>query len=161
MNLIPWKRKEVETSLAHQPRTLSTLRNEFDQLFDRFFGDLTGEMPEMFGARGAWLPAFEVSETDSEILVRAELPGVNAKDVEVTVSGNVLTVSGEKHEESEHREGVTYRSERRFGRFQRSIELPSAVDSDKVSAENANGVLTIRLPRTEASKPKRIKVNTN
>jgi HSP20 family protein len=140
------------------PRALSTLRTEFDQLFDRFFGDFGGGFPELASNEGAWMPAFEVSESDNEVMVRAEIPGVDPKQVEVTVSGNILTIAGEKRDEVEQRDGVTYRCERRFGRFQRSIELPAAVDAERVTAENANGVLTVHLPRTETSRPRKVKV---
>jgi len=157
MNLIPWRHKNGGREVTPQ-RALATMRSEFDRLFDRFFSDLDLPMRDLFAAPGAWIPAFEVSETADEVVVRAELPGVDPKNVEVTVSGNVLTIAGEKREESEAREGVTYRCERRFGSFQRSIELPAAVDADKVRAENVNGVLTVRLPLTESSKPRRIKV---
>lgn len=157
MSLIPWRKKHEQADLL-PARAMSTLRSEFDQLFDRFFGEFEGAFPEMTGGGGAWLPAFELSEAGDDILVKAELPGVDPKDVEVTVSGNILTIAGEKRDEVEQREGVTYRCERRFGRFQRSIELPAAVDADKVRAENANGVLTVRLPRSETHRPRRVKI---
>ncbi|HRX83420.1 MAG TPA: Hsp20/alpha crystallin family protein [Phycisphaerae bacterium] len=157
MSLIPWRKKHEQADILPAP-ALSSLRSEFDQLFDRFFGEFESGFPAGTEGMGAWLPAFEVSETGDAVTVKAELPGVDPQDVDVTVSGNILTISGEKREESEKREGVTYRCERRFGRFQRSIELPTAVDADNVTAENANGVLTVRLPRSESARPRKVKV---
>jgi len=157
MSLVPWRRKHEQADIL-PARAMSALRSEFDQLFDRFFGEFEHAFPEFSAANGTWLPAFEVSESGDEVQVKAELPGVDPKNVEVTVSGNILTIAGEKRDEVEKREGVTYRCERHFGRFQRSIELPAAVDADKVTAENANGVLTVHLPRSETARPRKVKV---
>jgi HSP20 family protein len=117
MSLVPWRRKHEQSDVL-PTRALSTLRSEFDQLFDRFFGDFDSAPPDLYHGSGIWMPAFDVSETDNEVIVKAELPGVDAKNVEVTVSGNILTIAGEKRDEAEKRDGVTYRCERRFGRFQ-------------------------------------------
>jgi len=156
MSLIPWRRKHEQSDVL-PGRAVGALRSEFDRLFERFFGDFETAFPEL-SAGGAWMPSLEVSEAGNDLIVKAELPGVDARNVEVTVSGSILTISGEKRDELERRDGVTYVSERHFGRFQRSIELPAAVDADKVTAENANGVLTIRFPRTATSRPNRVKV---
>ncbi len=159
MSLVRWrnKRSNEGTPLA-PPSNVRGLRTEIDRLFDHFFEDFGGLWPESAGSPGEWLPAFDVTENEKEVAVRAEVPGVDPKDIEVSVTGNVLTISGEKKESSEQNDETMYRCERRFGRFQRSIELPTAVEVDKVTANNSNGVLTVRLPRTEAAKAKRITV---
>jgi HSP20 family protein len=170
MNLIPWRNKRRETDLmrttAESP--ISAFRTEMDRLFDRFMQEFRGPMESLFQGSGeglatgmgAWTPALEISEGNKEITIRAELPGVDAKDVDVAISGNTLTVSGEKKETREERTGPMYRSERRFGRFQRSIELPASADPSKVTAEHANGVLTITIQRNPAAAPKRVPVTT-
>jgi HSP20 family protein len=168
MNLIPWRNKRRETELT---RTTSdwpaaALRTELDRLFDRFLQEMGGATEGLLpalgegltGGLGTWTPALEVTEGHKDITIRAELPGVSAKDVNVEICGNVLTLSGEKRETREERTGPMYRSERRFGRFQRSIELPASADPSKVTAEHANGVLTITIQRNPAAAAKRVPV---
>jgi HSP20 family protein len=100
----------------------------------------------------------DVTEGDDEVILRAELPGIDPKDVEVTVSGNLLTLSGEKKRVNEHRRDHCFHRECCYGSFRRSIELPQGIDPEKVVAEHANGVLTVRLKRTESDKAKHIPV---
>jgi HSP20 family protein len=109
----------------------------------------------------AWAPLLDVSETDDEIQVSAEIPGIDPKEFDISVTGNVLTISGEKKEESEERKGNVFRSERRFGSFRRSITLPDSVDTEKVSADYDRGVLTVHLPKTEKAAAKRIPVSVS
>jgi HSP20 family protein len=132
---------------------LARLRDEMDLLFDRFFGRWLapvdwGWMPDRF-----W--DLDVKETDKEFLVRAEAPGFEAKDFDINISGNTLTIRAEHHQEEEkEQEGYRY-SERQF---QRSIPLPAAVDADKVEARYRNGVLELHIPRTEEAHRRRIEV---
>jgi HSP20 family protein len=163
MNLIPWRNKHHEKATEIQPMTsdqapLATLRSEMDRLFDRFVRDLHWPWGGSSAQAAEWLPAFDLVEGEKDITVRAELPGVDPKDVDVKMTGNLLTITGEKREASEERRGSIYCSERRFGKFQRRIELPSSVDTDRVAAEYANGVLSIRMPRKPGTMPKRITV---
>lgn len=153
-SLIPWIRREPE---MRSEKSISDLRREFDSLLDRFFRD-DWFAPEAAGA-GSFVPAFDVSETDAEFLVKAELPGVEPKDVEVNLSGNVLTVKGEKKQEREEKTESLYRVERSFGSFSRSFSLPSEVKADQVSATYKDGVLNLKLPKTEPSKKKTIKID--
>ena len=163
MNLIPWRNKkrangDADTALATSARRF---RTEMDQLFDRFFRDPWGWPEELFGPPTGWRPALEVLENDREVTIRAEVPGIDPKDIDVTISGNMLTLSGEKKETSEHKGESYFHSERRYGSFRRCIELPTTVDPDRVTAEHANGVLTIHVGKVPSATPKRITVKTN
>ncbi len=161
INVLPWRSTKVrESETPESGTTLSRFRSEMDRLFDQFFGDEFFGLParsEGQWPRG-WWPSADVTERDDEVLVRAELPGVDPEDLDVTISGDVLTISGEKRETEEEREENYYRSERRFGSFRRSMPLPTSVDPDSVEAEYRNGVLTVHLEKTETAQPKRIPV---
>ena len=127
----------------------SALRAEMDSLFDSFMGGLPA-FSGMFGTsggRGFTLTPHNVRETDKEIVVEAELPGINEKDISLALQDGVLTIRGEKkHEHDEEKEN--YRMmERRYGSFQRSLRLPDTVDEDKVEASFDNGVLKVSVPR--------------
>lgn len=153
MNIIPWRnKKRSEDELAP---SLTTFRREMDSLFDRFFGDPWGGLRE-FGLGGG--PTMDVAETEDEVTLKFELPGVSPEDIEVNVSGSVLTLTGEKREQHEDkRENCCY-SERSFGRFSRSVQLPGTVDPGKVDASFKNGVLTVTIEKHPEAKPKRIAV---
>jgi HSP20 family protein len=159
--LIPWRNKmgDVGGRDVGAGTALSRFHSEVDRLFERFFEDPFLTLREPAAGWGAWAPALDVSESESEYAIRAELPGVEAKDLEISVTGDVLVISGEKKEESEERKGTVYRAERRFGSFRRSISLPESVDASKVSAEYGKGVLTIRLPKSGESLARRIPVS--
>lgn len=151
MNLL--RRKPNEASLA-PTNMLTRMRGEMDRVLDRPL-DLSwptnGE---------SWMPALDVIDSETEITIKAEVPGMAAKDVNVSISGNVLTLSGEKEESKEEKGENFYVSERRFGSFRRAVELPEGVDADKITAEQTNGVLTVRIPRSKAAKPKSIPIRT-
>jgi HSP20 family protein len=142
---------------------LARLRAEMDRLFDDFFTTAAwpfgrSRLMEPFRAFerafGTTMPAVEIVETDNAYELKAEVPGLDEKDVEVTLSDDVLTIKGEKKEErDEEKAGVRY-SERRFGSFERSFRLPETVEQDKIAASFKNGVLTVTLPKApEAAKP--------
>jgi len=105
-----------------------------------------------------WFPAVDVYEDKDNVFVRVELPGMKKEDIEVFVSGDSLNISGERKEEAEHKGAEGYRTERYFGRFQRSIPLPVPVQADQIHAEYKDGILTIRCPKTEEAKRKQIEV---
>jgi HSP20 family protein len=108
----------------------------------------------------AWVPAVDIYETDShEVVIKAELPDVKKEDIGVTVENNVLTLTGERKQEQSAKREQFQRVERRFGSFSRSFTLPTSVDAGQIAASYKDGVLTIRLPRREESKPKQISVN--
>lgn len=133
------------------------LRNEMDRLFDGYFGAAPLATAGLLRSAPSF-PAVNVWEDQDNVFVEAELPGVDPKVIELTVSGNLLILSGEKKESKEETGGTLFRSERRYGAFRRSIELPSSADTERVSAEHKHGVLTVRIPRSESSKAKHIRV---
>ena len=158
MTLIPWKSKSRGTALqewAPGPM-IGRFRTEMDRLFDRFFEEPWAAAEETLPR---WAPSLDVSETDKEISIRAEVPGVAPADLEVTVSNNILTISGHKKEYSEQEGENVYHCERCFGAFHRSIELPAGADADKVAAEERDGVLTVRIPKLASARGRRIPVN--
>jgi len=136
---------------------LMNLRNEMDRLFDEFFGRTS----ERFGlevGEGVWSPDVDISETDNEIIVSAELPGVKKEDIKITLQDNVLTLRGEKKQEKETKDENFHRVERSYGVFQRSFTLPATVDAKNIKAGYKNGVLKIRLPKAEEAKKKEIPI---
>jgi len=154
--------KRPSIPLSSFNRDLGRFREEMDRTFDRFFADtfaLGTVEPKALRSQG-WHPAIDVSETDTEVTVRAEVPGIAAKDLDISVSGRILSIAGEKEEKSETREEGYCCCERRFGSFCRSVDLPDWVDADKINAESDNGVVTIHLPKKPGAKPKQIEVKT-
>jgi HSP20 family protein len=133
----------------------TALREEMNELRARFLGD---EGEGLFG--GTMVPALDMSETDTAIDVRMDLPGVTAKDIDIQVNRNVLTVSGRREEEKEEKGKSFHRVERRYGNFSRSVTLPSPVVESEVAAEYHEGVLTIKLPKTVESKAHKITVKS-
>jgi HSP20 family protein len=135
---------------------LRWLWDEMDLLFDRFFGRWPAAgQPAGFPQR---FRDVDVEEADNEIVIRAAAPGFEPKDFDIHVSGNTLTVQAEHKEEGEEKEEGFRRWHERYGRFQRSIPLSTAVDADKVEAHYHNGILELRLPRTESIPRRRIEV---
>ena len=133
---------------------------EMDRMFANFFGGRTPfgsqEISQRLGIRE---PAVDIYEEGDDIMVKAEMPGVDQNDIDVTVTDNVLVLRGEKQKEEEANEGEYYRSERVYGSFVRSIPLPPEVDAQKANASFKNGVLEIRIPKAEEAKKRQIKVN--
>src|ERR687891_2480794 len=134
-------------------RELDSLQSELNRTFDGFFG-----------ARGngissrRWIPAMDLAETDEHLVLRADLPGMSEDDVEIEIKHNVLTVSGERKSDHEEKGEGFHRVERAFGRFSRSLSLPDGVDAGKVDASFADGVLEVRVPKPEQSKPTRVQI---
>lgn len=140
---------------------IALLRNEMDRMTEGFLRNPWGAWNEAGLAKvEPWSPTLEVSENDTEIVVRAEVPGVDPKELKVTLEQGILTFEGEKRETQEHKDGDYVRTECRYGSFRRSVGLPEGVDAEKISAEHAHGVVTVRLPKTPAATPKRIDVKT-
>jgi HSP20 family protein len=108
-----------------------------------------------------WCPAVDVSESEKELVVSADLPGVDSKDVEITVKENILTLTGERKTEKEDKGESYHRVERAYGSFSRSFVLPSTVDETKVSAEYKDGVLRVHLPKREEIQPRKIAIKSN
>ena len=156
MNLLRTKPKELATS---SPLTFARMRDEMERVFDRFVRNPfeIAWPPE----RGSWMPALEVTDTENEFVVKAEVPGMSAKDVNVSLTGNRLTLSGEKEESKEEKREGCYINERSFGSFHRSIELPDGIDPEKIAAEQTDGVLTVKVGKVKAVKPKHIPVKSH
>jgi len=130
---------------------LAQIQEEMGNVLSRFFG----EGPEV-----TMSPAMDVVETDNEVVVKAELPGLKAEDIKVSVENGALTISGEKRQEREQKDRNYPLVERRFGSFYRSVMLPSGADADKVDARYHDGVLTLTMPKSEQAKPKKIEIKT-
>lgn len=132
---------------------LSTLRRQMDRLWDSFFGP----EPALF-ERGRWVPPVDVSENKDEIVVKTEVPGIEEKDISVTLSGDNLMIKGERKSEKEEKDKQFHRMERSYGTFQRVIGLPIAVDPEKIKANYVRGVLEIHLPKKAEGKPREIPI---
>ena len=135
-------------------RNAFTINSEIDRLFDNFLSD------RMSGtdALSDGIPAVDVEETEQEFLVTAEIPGMQKKDIKISFENNYLTLSGEKKESKESKEANFYRKERSYGKFSRSIPIPVGVMLDKIEAEYEQGILTVKIPKTEEAKPKQIEI---
>jgi len=138
-------------SLLPEWRPFESLRREIDQLFDNFHSGFwrTPTIPTVFDTRVASAPAVDFAEHDKAYEVTAELPGLEASDIDVKFAHDMLTISGEKKEEKEEKKKDYYLSERRYGSFQRSFQLPDGIDSNKIEAKFDKGVLKVTLPKTE------------
>jgi HSP20 family protein len=134
---------------------LARLHNEMDDLFDGFFRGL--DRP--FDAYKAW-PALDIAEQDEAIVVRAEVPGCKADDIDISVYGNTLTISGQKKETKEEKDKGYYHTESMYGSFRREVNLPADVDPDQVEATCKDGVLSITLPKAAKSKAVKVKVKS-
>ena len=150
-DILPWNRGEKELSTRREEESeMLPLRDEMDRLLDRFWSDPFGMRP-FDGWRemaGRFSPRIDVSETDDAIHVSAELPGMDQDDIEVSVTKEMLTLTGEKRTEREHKEKEARTMERSYGSFRRTIPLPEEVETDKVEATFEKGVLKIELPKS-------------
>ena len=141
-NLIRWE----------PAREMMTLREVMDHLFDDAF-------TRPLTLRDGWsAPAIDMYQTDDEIVVKASLPGVKADEVQINVTGEILTIKGETRQVEEKKEKAWHMREQRWGTFERAVALPTEVVSDKAKAEFENGILTITLPKAEEVKPKVISI---
>ncbi len=145
MALVPFKREKSD---------LARLHRDMDDLFGSFFGG----WPTL-SERAVW-PALDISEDENAITVKAEVPGCKAEDIDISVQGNTLSISGEKKHEQEKKEKGYYYAERSFGSFRRDLTLSTDVDPSKVEAACKDGVLTLTLPKSEKAKPLKVKVKT-
>ena len=148
------------------PNPWLNLRSEMDRLFDRFSGFGLPSMRRMFDLAPSVestftfnVPAVDVTEDDKAYKVTAELPGLDEKDIDVSVTGEVLTLKGEKRQEKEEKNKNWYVSERAYGAFQRAFALPEGVDRDKIAAEFAKGVLTVTLPKSAQAQSQQKKID--
>ncbi len=133
----------------------SSLRDEMDRLFDFAWPSRDS------GLFSGWSPSLDVHDEKDNFVVHVELPGMKKEDIDISLHDGVLSVSGERKHEHENKEGEVFRSERYFGKFQRSVTLPARVDATKVKASYKDGVLSIDLPKAEDAKPKQITVDVS
>lgn len=131
------------------------LQQRMNRLFDNFF-DGGEEFPAMEG----FTPSIDLMDSPEKLVVKAEVPGVDPNEIEISVQDNVLTLTGEKKSEKEEKGKTWYRRESMYGKFSRSIPLPAAILGDKIEAATDAGVLTITLPKSETAKPRKIAVKT-
>jgi HSP20 family protein len=134
---------------------VSDIQGEVNRLFDNFFGRPTAANT----ASRSWAPVVDLYETNDDLVLTMEVPGVRDKDVTVSITGDLLTIRGERRFEHDVKEQQLLHVERSYGKFERLVQLPIPVQADKVKASYRDGVLEVRLPKTEAIKPKEIKVD--
>lgn len=139
------------------PTSVTTVRDEFDRLFDRFWGPgQFGTTPRVFETM--WQPNLDFSETDREYIVRLEAPGVPKDDLELNLEGQTLTISGRRDFEHEEETEEYFWREREAGKFVRTVQLPSTIDQSKVAASYQDGIMTVRLPKIESTLRTRIPI---
>lgn len=149
-DLLPWRRKREDTALSRESTNpIVELHRRMDELFNDFFEGfgLTRWPFSERGERFALTPSVDVSETDDEITVSADLPGMDEKDIEVTLDNDVLVLRGEKKREHEEKKRNYHLVERAYGEFYRRIPLPADIDAEKVKARFSKGVLTVSIPK--------------
>jgi HSP20 family protein len=149
MNLVPWRR-------GGQMDLFQQLQREMDQLMQRYFGETEGGAGRT--ELVAWVPRIDLEEDDKQFVVKADLPGVDPKDVEVSVVENALVLRGQKTEQREERKKNYHRIERFEGQFYREIPLPPGIDADQIQARSSHGVLTVTIPKKAETQPKKIAV---
>lgn len=136
-------------------REVSKLRREMDRLWEDYFGPGRKALRPM---EMEWMPSVDVSETEDKVVVKAEVPGMEAKDIDISLSGDVLTIKGEKKAEKEESGENFHLVERSYGSFSRSLRLPVGVEADKIEASYKQGVLTVTCPKKEEVKTKAIEI---
>jgi HSP20 family protein len=145
-------------------RDLVSLQERMNRLFDESFRSRSGAgagQEEDWALGGSWAPPVDIYEQDGNIVLKAELPGIDAKDVELRVENNVLTLRGQRKLDHEVKKESYHRVERSYGTFMRSFTLPTVVETEKIQAEYKDGVLRVLLPKREEAKPKQISININ
>ena len=140
-------------------RELGTIQNEMNRLFNTFFDTPTAATQGNGGTPRRWIPAMDLVETDSEFVLRADLPGLTEGDVNIELEDNVLTISGERKADQEYRKDGYYRFERSYGSFRRALTLPDGVDPEAVKANFDHGVLEVRVPKPEERKPRKVAIS--
>lgn len=134
-----------------------SMRNRMNPVFNTFFSPLEPGSDE--SGVSNWRPTVDIYENENHIVIKAELPGVDKKDVQVDVNGRVLTLKGERLSDQKIKEENYFRQERTFGKFERSFTLPTEIDSDKINADFKAGILKVDIPKPEERQPKKITVH--
>lgn len=156
----PWpNRRETEHSPRRRDLSLTRLRDEIDALFERFLHEPWGSrILESLPARLGMAPRIDLTEDEDQVILEAELPGVEPDDVQINVASRTLTISGSKKSPPEEAKRQHHYAERQFGDFQRHVELPGSVDPDRVNAVFKNGVLIVTLAKRPEAKPRHIAI---
>ena len=154
-SLTRWQRPELSTWPGFG--RLTDLRDDLVRLFE----SPLAEWARASNLLSGWNPALDLYEDKDNLYVKVELPGLKREDIDVSLHEGSLSISGERKSEQKHEDAEVYRAERFFGRFQRTVTLPTPVAADKVKAQYKDGVLNITLPKTEEAKPKHIDVNVS
>jgi HSP20 family protein len=140
-----------------KPTPTTIVREDFENLFDRFFGrGLAGQPSRVFET--TWTPSLDFSEDEKNYIVRLEAPGIPKEDLEINLEGQILTLTGRRNFEKEERNEEYFWREREQGRFVRTVRLPSPIDASKVEATYNDGVMTIRLPKSESANRTRVTI---
>jgi HSP20 family protein len=142
-------------------RELSSLQSEMNRLFNTVFDPTTTGGSGGTAQLRRWMPAMDLVETDEHFVLRADLPGMSEEDVRIELEDTVLTISGERKAEHEHREEGFHRVERAFGAFARTLTLPKGIDPEGISASFDKGVLEVRVPKPQETRPRRISIGVN
>ncbi len=148
LDIIPWRRK----------REISKLRDEIDDVFDKLMRSFGTGLSDVFAGEGEIWPSVDVLEDKKKVIVKAEIPGMDPSDFDISISNNVLTIKGEKKQEKEEKDKNFYMMERQYGSFVRNIQLPVEVNEEKVEASYKNGVLKIVIPKKKETRENKIKV---
>lgn len=157
--LIPWNKTDNELAMRRETANpFDRFQREMDQLFNGFLSEWPGRTSLLDRQFGSFVPDVDVSETDKEIRITAELPGLGEKEVEVTLTQGALTIKGEKREEHNEEKGDVHRSECRYGMFERTVQLPNGLDADKAKASFKKGVLKVTLPKTAEAQSNRKRI---
>jgi HSP20 family protein len=134
-------------------REVSTLRDDMERLFDSVYGRYPRERSEV-----SWAPPLDIEESESSLIVRAEVPGMKKDDIKISLAGDTLCISGERRHEAEQNDKTFHRIERAYGRFMRTLVLPADVDGSRVKANYKDGILELTLPKSEKSKSRDIAI---
>ena len=163
-DMIPWKkdRRNVSIRPGEADFPLGTLQRRMNRMFDDFFGDFgdftASPLQALAHSSRAFMPRMDVTETDKDITLAVELAGLDEKDVEVTLTDNILTIKGEKKVERDEKTERSRITERSYGTFSRSVALPDGVETDCIDASFKKGVLTVKLTKTPVEEPKAQKI---
>ena len=156
VTMTTWFPKKMRREVERLP-TLLPLAREMSELFPELFEDLG----TMRNVREDWVPSLDIAETETDVVIKAEVPGIDPKELDISISDNVLKIKGEKKEEKEEKTKSYHRCERSYGSFTRSVTLPAEVDASEIEAKAKDGILTITFPKHEMKEEQKVKVKVS
>jgi HSP20 family protein len=151
-----WFPKKMRREVERLPTRFSLAR-EMGGLFPELFEDIG----TMKSARDEWVPSLDIAETETDVMIKAEVPGIDPKELDISVSDNILKIKGEKKEEKEEKTKSFHRCERSYGSFTRSVTLPAEVDASEIEAKAKDGILTITIPKHEVKEEQKVKIEVS